>query len=194
MADEKISQLTSYTPPLDADVVPIVDTATNTTKKVTWANIKATLKTYFDTLYGSGTTSTDRARAFRNTSAQTVTADGTEVVVQFNGETYDPGNDFDPVTNFNYTVPTSGRYLVTVQAGCAGLVAGTVYRLSIRVNGTIVSSSTNAAAGTDDSFRVTDILDLSAANTIDATMRTASDDFDIGNGSAETWISIIRLL
>lgn len=51
MADLKISQLTNYTPPLDADIIPIVDTANTTTKKVTWANIKATLKTYFDTLY-----------------------------------------------------------------------------------------------------------------------------------------------
>jgi len=51
MADSKISALTSYTPALDADVLPIVDTATVTTKKITWANVKATLKTYFDTLY-----------------------------------------------------------------------------------------------------------------------------------------------
>lgn len=51
MSDQKISQLTNYTPPLDADVIPIVDTANTTTKKVTWANVKATLVTYFDTLY-----------------------------------------------------------------------------------------------------------------------------------------------
>lgn len=51
MADSKISALTNYTPPLDSDILPIVDVANSTTKKVTWANIKATLKTYFDTLY-----------------------------------------------------------------------------------------------------------------------------------------------
>jgi hypothetical protein len=49
--DEKISALTGYTTPLDADVLPVVDTANTTTKKTTWANIKATLKTYLDTLY-----------------------------------------------------------------------------------------------------------------------------------------------
>ncbi len=43
MADQKISSLTGYTPPLDADVLPIVDTANTTTKKVTWANLKATV-------------------------------------------------------------------------------------------------------------------------------------------------------
>lgn len=51
MADAPISSLTSYTTPLDADVMPIVDTANATTKKVTWENIKVVLKAYFDSIY-----------------------------------------------------------------------------------------------------------------------------------------------
>ena len=51
MSDQKITELDNYTPPIDADVVPIVDTVSGITKKLSWANIKATLKTYFDTLY-----------------------------------------------------------------------------------------------------------------------------------------------
>jgi hypothetical protein len=40
------------TTPVDADEMPVVDTAaSNALKKLTWANVKATLKTYFDTLY-----------------------------------------------------------------------------------------------------------------------------------------------
>lgn len=43
---------TGKTTPIDADEVPLVDSAaSNVLKKVTWANIKATLKTYFDALY-----------------------------------------------------------------------------------------------------------------------------------------------
>lgn len=42
----------SKTTPVDADETPLVDSASsNTLKKLTWANLKATLKTYFDTLY-----------------------------------------------------------------------------------------------------------------------------------------------
>jgi len=47
MADLKISELTNYTPAVDVDLLPIVDTTTTTAKKITWANIKATLKAFF---------------------------------------------------------------------------------------------------------------------------------------------------
>ena len=49
-----IAASTSKTTPVDADVLPILDSAAaNIMKKVTWVNIKATLKTYFDTLYAA---------------------------------------------------------------------------------------------------------------------------------------------
>lgn len=42
------------TTPVDADTVPLLDSAaSNVLKKVTWANIKATIKTYTDTLYAT---------------------------------------------------------------------------------------------------------------------------------------------
>jgi hypothetical protein len=45
---------TSKATPVDADELPLVDSAaTNVLKKLTWANLKATLKAYFDTLYAS---------------------------------------------------------------------------------------------------------------------------------------------
>lgn len=56
MATQKISQLTNYTTPLSADVVPIVDTANTTTKKVTIANLLNVLSSLFTIKDSSDTT------------------------------------------------------------------------------------------------------------------------------------------
>lgn len=47
-----IDGATGKTTPVDADELPLADSAASfIVKKLTWANLKATLKTYFDTLY-----------------------------------------------------------------------------------------------------------------------------------------------
>lgn len=54
MANVTIHSLTAKTTPVDADETILIDSAASyDNKKVTWSNIKATLKTYFDTLYAT---------------------------------------------------------------------------------------------------------------------------------------------
>jgi hypothetical protein len=66
---------TAKTTPVDADTMPLIDSAaSNVLKKVTWANIKATLKTYFDTLY-------ELAGAIATHAALTATHGATGAVV-----------------------------------------------------------------------------------------------------------------
>jgi hypothetical protein len=50
--EERTHQATSKATPVDADELPIVDSAaSNVLKKLTWANLKATLLTYFNTVF-----------------------------------------------------------------------------------------------------------------------------------------------
>lgn len=58
MADAKLTALTEETTPVDADLLYLVDdvAGTPTSKKITWANIKAAIRSALvsDTAYGSG--------------------------------------------------------------------------------------------------------------------------------------------
>lgn len=77
----EIHAATSKTTPVDADELPLVDSAsTFSLKKLTWANIKATLKTYFDSLYWGGV-SADLV------SATTLDLTGSRSIVRVTGTT-----------------------------------------------------------------------------------------------------------
>ena len=89
---------TSKATPVDADEIPLVDSAaSNVLKRLTWANLKATIKTYFDTLYeatgalrpitvgtpssSSGTLTLDFASKSRAVFATTLTENVTTVTI-----------------------------------------------------------------------------------------------------------------
>ena len=79
-----INGATSKTTPVDADQVGLMDSAaSNILKKLSWANIKATLKTYFDTLYFGRNTST-LSSDFTTNSATYTDITGLSVTLEAN--------------------------------------------------------------------------------------------------------------
>jgi hypothetical protein len=80
--DAQTHAATSKTTPVDADEVPIVDSASSfSLKKLTWGNLKATLKAYFDGIYANlsspaltGTPTAPTATAGTNTTQIATTA------------------------------------------------------------------------------------------------------------------------
>jgi len=71
----KINAATDKTPPIDADLIPLTDsTASHIIRKLTWANVKAALKTYFDSLTTTLTNKTLTSPKINEDVALTVTA------------------------------------------------------------------------------------------------------------------------
>jgi len=130
MADQKISSLTDYPTPLNADLLPVVDTVNTTTKKTTWTNIKATLKAYFDTIY------------------QAILVSGTSIKTINSASLLGSGDivlsaDTIPKYVFSTIFETAARFTATVVGN------GTVAFFSATTLGPLISSSattTNSAS------------------------------------------------
>jgi hypothetical protein len=119
--------LTAKTTPIDADTLPMNDTAAaNVGKKVTWANIKATLKTYFDTLYAVIITAANFGNFIVALTEKTTPIDADTVIISDSAAS----DDSKKVTwaNIKATLKTYFDTLYTATLGVAGqLTDETVY-------------------------------------------------------------------
>lgn len=123
---------TSKTTPVDADELPLADSAASyALKKLTWANLKATVKSYFDTLYVGLTGD--------QTVAGNKTFTGKE---EFNKTPVIPGSGVD--YNFKSTRDTT-----SLSGGTAGNVNGGVWIYS-KTGASVTSYEWNCLMQTDN--------------------------------------------
>jgi hypothetical protein len=114
MANKTVDQLTNKNTPIDADYIPLWDSVTSILQKLSWVNLKATLKTYFDTLYPTYTTPT----------SETAT-----------------GTGFGTITSLNYKTSRNGAFLNGEFTFTTGTTTATEARFELKHAGGAVTSA-----------------------------------------------------
>lgn len=120
--------------PVDADELALVDSAaSNVLKKLTWANLKATLKTYFDTLYRTITTSRELLTAARTYYVRTDGSDSNDGLANTSGGAFlTIQKAVDVAAGLDL-----GTYYVTIQVG-AGTRTASVSLKTMVGSGTLI--------------------------------------------------------
>ena len=158
----EINALTEKTTPVDADMTGLMDSAaSNVLKKLSWVNIKATLKSYFDTLY-LPKANPYKFRVYRNAALNSETQAVTKLV--FDTENFDTNNNFATGT---YTCPVAGFYQFSarIQADHDGYLAIYLYK--------------NGSRASDGAVDFYDTGYSSAVNLLDLTQCAAGDTIEI---------------
>ena len=139
---------TSKATPVDADELPLVDSAaSNVLKKLTWANAKATLKTYFDTIY------------------TTTAAVATQILASLVGY---PKVVFKSVSDVTHTGTNAETVKISIPIAANTFAAGDVVRITIRTLkiGTAGTLTQRLRHGTNNSTADTLVQSILSAATL----------------------------
>lgn len=124
--DTKITDLTSYTDPIDADVVPIVDTGGNETKKITIAELRKSM------------VGAEVACASKLASTQSIPNNDVDTTITLENEEIDPNNRFASST---FTAVKPGYYQVSGSIFWQAVENGINYGIDIKKNGSPVAGA-----------------------------------------------------
>lgn len=135
-----------------------------------------------------------RIHVYRNTN-QTITT-GTWTKIQFNTETYDNQNEFDPTTNYRFTATKAGHYSVALTGLVLAMVADKRSGVSLKKNGAFVALSlSHASHAADAATFLSAILYLAASDYIEAFVyHDAGSSKDLsGDSPSHTFMMVHKL-
>ena len=180
-----VDSLTTLTTPADADRMIIVDNSASLAKKISWANIKATLKTYFDTLYATSAQVSARRKTLQSTGLGTAVTGTTANT--FCKAMLVPANTF--------VVGDIPMVTVRIIKGTSGLgtITGRVYvNTAASIGGTPILMATTPAqiASTRTFATMRNIAIESATESIVTSATTANSIEEAVTAAAETTMNI----
>ncbi len=152
-----VNGATNYATPLDADKVGIWDVANSLFKALTWANLKATLKTYFDGLYS-------KVAIFRYDSSTSAIASPGDGGVFYSGTI----NNYAPETGntYRFVSPANNtKFLVFMNTFVRGTLATTELTTIKLQNVTAVTEETIGSITSSKRINSTKCTESTLANT-----------------------------
>jgi len=159
----------------------------------TWA-YKETLSSADMNTYISDNLTALRSDIRNNTAARAKRSDiqtignASWTKVQFNTESFDVGSNYDNATNYRFTAPVTGYYLVNTLITW-GNISGEDHYTKIYKNGTgIITSAIHGITGNAYIQTITDIVPLTAAQYVEVFVYQNSGGNE--NITAESYISV----
>lgn len=131
------------------------------------------------------------SRAFSSTT----TISGSLATIVYATEDYDVGNNYNNSTGI-FTAPIAGKYQVNASLLIAGTVAlNNTLIMEIQKNNSVVSRKTIylAAALTDGSIDISDIINCAASDTIRIQVSTSSTSPSIVSSNFDNYLSIMKI-
>lgn len=128
-----------------------------------------------------------KAKTYRDSSGQAITAP-TVTKLQLNGESFDPGSDFDNATNYRYTAPVAGYYIANINVRFGVTADQDIIAVFLYKNGSEVCRSVRQAAGaTNQTVSLFTMVSLAASDYLEVYVQNATNNDTIDNGESLTW-------